>query len=465
MKKQLILILSLILLVGLTAAILIFVNNAENERLAEEARLAEAKVLTSVNSNQIDRIEIDTKEEVYSAFLDETGIWSLENETDFEINTYYLNSVAAQLSALTASDIICPIAEANLADYGLDDPITITLYAGEQPYTLNVGKLSATQEFYYVTMEGRDEIFGVSTEYADFLNISKNSLKSIYILRNSDSAVNSVTLEAHGETVYSISLNDEGIWTMQYPIETTDKLNAAEASSIVTVIRQMIVDKFGDENVSEDKLADYGFDDPEYVFTFTQENGESTTLLAKDYEEADGTFVELICVETGQIFFMESNYTSFLQAAPEELFIDRLYSCSINEIESIDIEWNDRENAKFTIDKENKKYTLNGVSIEDIGIAAVDLLDDFYRKLQAVNIDTFVKDSPVSDTSSPDISVTYNRIDGESINVSYYEVSEDTLAAYVNGEYSHFTLTKKNFTARDGVYDYYDQLLDITGLD
>lgn len=465
MKKQLILILSLILLVGLTAAILIFVNNAENERFAEEARLAEAKVLTSVNSNQIDRIEIDTKEEVYSAFLDETGIWSLENETDFEINTYYLNSVAAQLSALTASDIICPIAEANLADYGLDDPITITLYAGEQPYTLNVGKLSATQEFYYVTMEGRDEIFGVSTEYADFLNISKNSLKSIYILRNSDSAVNSVTLEAHGETVYSISLNDEGIWTMQYPIETTDKLNAAEASSIVTVIRQMIVDKFGDENVSEDKLADYGFDDPEYVFTFTQENGESTTLLAKDYEEADGTFVELICVETGQIFFMESNYTSFLQAAPEELFIDRLYSCSINEIESIDIEWNDRENAKFTIDKENKKYTLNGVSIEDIGIAAVDLLDDFYRKLQAVNIDTFVKDSPVSDTSSPDISVTYNRIDGESINVSYYEVSEDTLAAYVNGEYSHFTLTKKNFTARDGVYDYYDQLLDITGLD
>jgi hypothetical protein len=35
----------------------------------------------------------------------------------------------------------------------------------------------------------------------------------------------------------------------------------------------------------------------------------------------------------------------------------------------------------------------------------------------------------------------------------------------VNGEYSHFTLTKKNFTARDGIYDYFDQLLDTAGLE
>jgi hypothetical protein len=465
MKKQLILILSLILLVGLTAGILVVVNNAENKRIEEERRIEEAKNLISLSSTEIDRIEIDTKEELYKAFLDDSGQWALENETDFEINTYYLNSVASQLSALKASDIICPIAEADLADYGLDDPISITLYTDDESDTVNVGKLSATQEFYYVTIEGRDDIFGVSTDYADYLNISKNSLKSIYLLRNSDSPVNSISLEAHGETVYSISLNDEDIWTMQHPLETEERLDGSEANFIVTTIRQMIVDKFGDENVPESKFADYGFDDPEYVFTFTQENGETTTLLAKDYDTSGSTFVEFICVETGQVFFMESTYTSFLQCKPEELFVDVVYSCPIKEMESIDIQWKDRENAVITIDDENSRYTLNGVSLEDISKDAVSALEDFYRKIQALNFDTLVLESPADSTADPDIAIVYKRNDGTEITVTLYEVSEDTLAVYVNGEYSHFTLTKKNFTARDGIYDYFDQLLDTAGLE
>ncbi len=465
MKKQLILILSLILLVGLTAGILIVVNNAENKRIDEERRIEEAKKLISVSSNDIDRIEIDTKEEIYTAFLDESGQWALENETDFEVNTYYLNSVASQLSALTATDIICPVAEANLADYGLDDPISITLYAGDEPHTVNVGKLSATQEFYYVTMDGREDIFSVSKDYADYLNINKNSLKSIYILRNSDSAINSISLEAHGETVYSISMNDEGIWTMQEPLETQERLDGSEANSLATTIRQMIVDKFGDENVPESKLSDYGFDDPEYVFTFTQENGESTTLLAKDYDTSGSTFVEFICVETGQIFFMESTYTSFLQNTAEELFIQTVYSCNVKEIKSIDIQWSERENAEITIDEENGKYTVNGVSLEDISTDAVAALEDFYKKIQALNFDTFVLESPVDSTADPDITIVYSRNDGTDITVTLYETSDETLAVYINGEYSHFTLTKKNFTARDGIYDYYDQLLDIAELE
>ena len=183
MKKQLILILSLLLLVGITSGVLVMVSNMESEQKAEKERIEQEKILMSLNSNDINKIEIKTTDAFYTASLDESGHWVVENDLDFEINTYYLNSLASQLSALKATDIICPVDEANLADYELSDPANvITLYENDTPHVINVGKLSATEDFYYVTIDGRDNVYSVSTDYADYLKANKNSMKSIYIL-------------------------------------------------------------------------------------------------------------------------------------------------------------------------------------------------------------------------------------------------------------------------------------------
>ena len=205
MKKQLILILSLLLLVGITSGVLVMVSNMESEQKAEKERIEQEKILMSLNSNDINKIEIKTTDAFYTASLDESGHWVVENDLDFEINTYYLNSLASQLSALKATDIICPVDEANLADYELSDPANvITLYENDTPHVINVGKLSATEDFYYVTIDGRDNVYSVSTDYADYLKANKNSMKSIYILRNSDSAINGISLTAHGKLVYEL---------------------------------------------------------------------------------------------------------------------------------------------------------------------------------------------------------------------------------------------------------------------
>lgn len=466
MKKQLTLILSLIVLVGITIGILFFVSNFEAKTLAEEERIEQEKILVDSRSNDITRIDIKTSDTVYSAYINESGVWELENEMDFEINTYYLNSMASQLAALTADDIICPVEEADLAGYGLADPATvITLYENERSFTINVGKLSATEEFYYVTVDGRDNVYSVSTDYADYINANKNSLKSIYIMRNSDSEITNISLEAHGETVYELEKNSSSLWDMKSPLELSESIDNAAVSSLVTTIRQMIVDKFGDEYVTEDQYAEYGFDSPEYVFTFTQANGETTTLLAQDYPLDDVSFVSLICKETGQIFYMESSYTSFLQDTAEEFVIKTVYQAKLSDTAAIDISWNERTDASITIDDEAGKYTINGTALEDIGAEAVTAFENFFDKIRAVKYDSMVMELPADEAAEPEITVTYTLNDGTKTEIAFTEADSDNYAVFIDGEYTHFILSKKNFTAREGVYDYYDQLLDAAELE
>lgn len=458
MKKQLILILTLILLVGITAGVLLLVSNMETKQKEEKARTEQEKILISLNSNDINKINIETSDNTYSAYLNDDGKWELENKLDFEINTYFLNSLASQLSTLTAEDIICPLSEANLADYGLSDPENvITLYTNDTTNVINVGNVSATGDFYYVTIDGRDNVYGVSSDYADYICANKNSLKSIYILRNSDSEIDSVSLEAHGKLIYDLQMNSQNIWEMKEPVALADRVNTANVNNLLTTIRQMIVDKFGDENVTEDKYKDYGFDDPDYIFTFTQKNGESTTLLAQDYDVDGTSFVTLICKETGQIFYMQSNYTTFLQDAADTFVTKTVYSGPDSDVDKVNIEWKDRSNAEITLDEENSKYTLNGKSLKD---DTVEALNNFYNKLTALQYDDFILECPVDKNADPEITITYVKKDGTKAAFDFYKVDDENYAVFMNGKYQNFTVIKKNFTAREGIYDFYDRLLD-----
>lgn len=458
MKKQLILILTLILLVGITAGVLLLVSNMETKQNEEKARTEQEKILISLNSNDINKINIETSDNTYSAYLNDDGKWELENKLDFEINTYFLNSLASQLSNLTAEDIICPLSEANLADYGLSDPANvITLHTNDTTNVINVGNVSATGDFYYVTIDGRDNVYGVSSDYADYICANKNSLKSIYILRNSDSEIDSISLEAHGKLIYDLQMNDQNMWEMKEPVALADRVNTANVNNLLTTIRQMIVDKFGDENVTEDKYKDYGFDDPDYTFTFTQKNGESTTLLAQDYDIDGTSFVTLICKETGQIFYMQSNYTTFLQDAADTFVTKTVYSEPDSDVDKVNIEWKDRSNAEITIDEENSKYTLNGKTLKD---DAVESFNNFYNKLTALQYDDFILESPVDKNADSEITITYVKKDGTKAAFDFYKVDDENYAVFMNGKYQNFTVIKKNFTAREGIYDFYDRLLD-----
>ena len=90
MKRQIIIILSLVLLVGITMGSQFFIRNHNEKEQQEAAEEAAALQLVQFNSNDINKIELQTPDGTYSAVLNETGIWELEQEMDFKINIYFL---------------------------------------------------------------------------------------------------------------------------------------------------------------------------------------------------------------------------------------------------------------------------------------------------------------------------------------------------------------------------------------
>lgn len=154
---------------------------------------------------------------------------------------------------------------------------------------------------------------------------------------------------------------------------------------------------------------------------------------------------------------MQSNYTTFLQDAADTFVTKTVYSGPDSDVDKVNIEWKDRSNAEITLDEENSKYTLNGKSLKD---DTVEALNNFYNKLTALQYDDFILECPVDKNADSEITITYVKKDGTKDAFDFYKVDDENYAVFMNGEYQNFTVIKKNFTAREGIYDFYDRLLD-----
>lgn len=461
MKRQVIIILSLVLLVGITLGAYFFVRNSNEKKQQEAAEEAAALQLVQFNSNDINKIELQTPDGTFSAVLNENGVWELEQETDFKINIYFLNSVASSLCNLTASENIGLATEDIKKQYELDHPYIVTLSTDSDSRTLYTGKLTATSEYYYVMTDVSDDVFLVKSDYGDYLRPNRNSLKNIYVQTNQSSPIDRITLTYDNEVVYDLQKKEDNTWEMLEPMKT-DFVNLVNISNLQTDIMQLIIDKFGDENVTESQYAEYGFDDPAYTFYFSQEDGTETTIYALDYDTDSTDFVECLQKETGQIFYCAANYIGLLQSTASDFLSSNIYNVAITEVSAVDVQMEDEE-LSMKIDQENEQYTVNDIDVDALGSDAVSALTLFYQSISNMTADTFYLTETIPD-SEPEVSITYTLTDGSKEIITLLKKDDETYYALRNGEYSGFLVERSQFTTRTGILEMYNRLKKAIGL-
>lgn len=461
MKRQVIIILSLVLLVGITLGAYFFVRNSNEKKQQEAAEEAAALQLVQFNSNDINKIELQTPDGTFSAVLNENSIWELEQETDFKINIYFLNSVAGSLCNLTASENIGSATEDIKKQYELDHPYVVTLSTDSGSRTLYTGKLTATGEYYYVMTDVSDDIFLVKSDYGDYLCPNRNSLKNIYVQTNQSSPIDRIILTYDNEVVYDLQKKEDNTWEMLEPMKS-DFVNLVNISNLQTDIMQLIIDKFGDENITESQYAEYGFDDPAYMFYFSQEDGTETTIYALDYDTDSTDFVECLQKETGQIFYCAANYIGLLQSTASDFLSSNIYNVAITEVSAVDVQM-EGEELSMKIDQENEQYTVNDIDVDALGSDAVSALTLFYQSISNMTADTFYLTEAIPD-SEPEVSITYTLTDGSKEVVTLLKKDDETYYALRNGEYSGFLVERSQFTTRTGILEMYNRLKKAIGL-
>lgn len=155
-KKQMILILALLLVFGGAYAGMRLYNQKQSEKEAEEAEAAKIYV-TNENQEEIMSFSYQKDGEELS-FVKEGGGWTLEKDRELTLDQSAVEAIAEKLSSVEAEAYV--ESPEDLSEYGMDSPQNvITFTTKEGGVTLTVGMQNPVTSQYYLTKSGDDALY------------------------------------------------------------------------------------------------------------------------------------------------------------------------------------------------------------------------------------------------------------------------------------------------------------------
>lgn len=456
MKRQLILGLILLLLVlGAVAAYFLvdLIADKKEEKAAEEAA---ALQLGDFNSNDVTKLELHTPELDYIVEADDAGVWMVTNE-DVRINSYYISTLCTQGSILSADKDLGTVDDATLESYGLSDPISITYYTTDGTVKLSIGKQSPTKEYFYMMKEGSDHVYLVNADTAGYLYVTESQLRYRYAMLDQKSEICQVSLTHCGELLYDLN-NSSGDWEMTAPHNTPLRINNANLSALFVDLLELEADDFGD--ASEEIAAEDG-----YVFQFTQENGDVTTLIFEEYDPMTVSMVNCLRKETGDVMVFDSSYITFLQSTAENFLLNALCSPDVNEVDELSIQYEGSFNDQtmsmddtFTWDSEEGTYSRNGSAFSSP--EAVTAFQDFFTAATSLSFESIDVDGKLPADAEPSFTLTYHYTDGSSQEITLYRHDDKTYWACIDGVFTYALVRQRELSGDGRILEKYTELLE-----
>lgn len=466
MKRQLIIGMILLLLVLIAVATYFFVDQYQIKKEEKEAEEAAALQLGSFNSSDVTKLDLHTPDLDYTIEKDDSGEWVVASGNKLHINTYYIDALCTYGSTLTASKDLGAADDATLESYGLTDPVSITYYTESETKTIYVGSQTPTKENFYIMQEGNDHVYLVDANTAGYLYVTETQLRYRYVMDDKKSDICQLLLKHGEETIYD--LEKEGTdWTLTAPFETSLEINSANLSNLFTTLIQLEIDDFGESGITEADYGKYGFNNPAYTFQFTQETGETTTLLFEDYDPLVTSYVNCLHAETGEILVFDSSYISFLQSETADYLMGTLYKPGINDVTSVQLHYEGSFNNKtmqiddtFEIDSENSTYICNGKAISEDNTNAVKAFEDFFSSLANLSYESIQADAVEPADTEAAFRIEYTLQDGTTHVVELVPNDDTTYWAYLDGEFSRALVRQRSLSGEKKILEKYTDLIE-----
>jgi hypothetical protein len=287
----------------------LFAVTSANTKAEQEAEAAEQGTIP------LSVFSVDDLTEIVYTYNEETialsysdGVWTLEDDPDYNISQSQCNTMATSLCALYAKRSMEVTAG---EDYGTEAPIvSVTVTAAGQSTTLNFGDTNSITGDIYVQIEGNELVYTASsskvacfeyskTDLFDPFNptgITRSALESIeYDFTSADESF-SVHLQAMLEPVVSEDGEDEGSEeTPDADSESTESDDTTEYQTVWRLVSDPTVDLDSDamdvllsalatsvsgQITHPESLNYYGLDAPLLTVRATTDEGTTTVYYA-----------------------------------------------------------------------------------------------------------------------------------------------------------------------------------------
>lgn len=459
MKKIIISFLILLIVAGGSLGVYLNVRKkSEKETKKQQEEIADLQ-LFSFSPETIDKIVINNPDASYTAqFQDDQ--WVLTDGGDFDLDGEYMELIRSYFSTLTASDKH----SGNLEDYSLDaeHASTVTLSGGGQSYTVTIGGISPTKEYYYVMVDGKSDIYSVESVYSSGSNFSteKMMLKSKDLVPFEDDGIERITAIKNGKVTYDLTYDDEsGEWSL--PEEYSDfGFDVTAVTSMINVITRLQAEQMLDENLED--MAKYGFDDPYAEVIVKGKDGTERHIIAGDFSE-DGTYANMLVYDSGseeknQVEVYYKSDVDFVDYTPINFIATTVYNPSQYDVSRFKVAYDGQE-YEFTMDQEQKKCQYNGQTIQ---LAVQSILTEFTNFYNSFSIYVVKKIDMEAEPELKDplLSVEYELTDGTIKTYHLTDAGNQQCYVFVDGKYTGEITSDSSIIGNSSVRNYFDILCD-----
>lgn len=441
---------------GSVGAYLAVKNKKDDETKQYQEQIADLN-LFNFDVESINKIDFISSEGEYTAELIDSQ-WQLTSGDDFTLDQDYINLLCTYAGELTAETSY----SGNKADYGLDDAnaTTIILSGGGQSYTLHIGNVSPTSDYYYVSVGDKSQIYAVSSLYGSEFSTDRLMLKAKDLVPYDDYEISEIIIKKNGEITCELKYDPEAYsWSLpeEYSGLTFD--NTA-VTSMVNSMTRLEAEQMLDENLED--LSKYGFDDPYAEITIKGLDGtERVITIGSAYN--GGTYTNVLIGDDNQV---EAYYTadlSFADKTPFDFLADTVYNPSMYEITGLDLTFGGKE-YNITVDTNESKGTFNGAEF-DMNIMNVSTaFQNFYSSFTTVILSGIdINADPTLD--EPLFTAVYHCSDGTDFTYQIVAGENENCYIFNDGKYTGMLLASSRLTGKNSVQSFLEKFISTANLE
>lgn len=446
-KKQITLcvLLAVFAVVSITAVLV-----SRHEEKVEQIKNS-GKTILSIPTDTVTALSWTNEDGMFSFTKGDT--WTYDGDSAFPVDEGKINDLLAQFENFAAAFAIDDVED--YAQYGLTEPIcTISITAGEETYTVQLGDFSKMDEQRYVSI-GDGKAYLVSHDPLDEFGAVLRDM----ILDDTIPAFDTAEKIAFtGTENYTISYDEDGTSICADDVYFADgqPLDTDNVNAWLTALTGLDLTDYVSYNVTNEELQTFGLDEPALTITLdyssSDEDGTETdagTLvlhLSQNPEELaaygealaneEDDLPDVTCyarVGESQIVYQitQSEFDALTAVSYDTLRQQKLFTADFDTVTSIDVTL-EGETYTFTYtppeneDDEDAEgtWSYNGEEFD---------VFNFSYALRALSASSFTDEKP---TGQEEISLTLH-LDNEdfpAFTLTLYRCDGETCIAEVDGE-------------------------------
>ncbi len=456
MKKIFIGLIALIFLSGASIGFYLAAkHNKDKEKEQTKLELAD-NVLFSFDPYSPTKIVFSKGNEVYTAEKTDDA-WTLSTD-EFKLDQTYFQLICTYLSDLKAETNYGSVTDEKLAMYGLDDPDKVEITVPSGTHTIYVGGESPTGDYYYVTVDGKNNVYAIDSQQGSVLKLDRLLLKNKMIVPYSLYDIKQVTTYKDGKVLCDLTFDtDAQTWSLPKEYSELELDQTAVTAALNDLVR-LEAEEMLDEKL--DDLSKYGFDKPYGDIVVKGIDGSEHHILLSANEDDPTYCFALIDDEQVELYYKADLTLS--QALPYNYIVHNYVSANSYNVSSFKFSYIGN-NDTCEVDIENMKCKYNGKDVDFDSTENYVAFNNFFNSfaiLKFTGTDTDAK----PELKDPVMTAEYGFKDGKTLKIDLVKGGEKNYYVFRDGKYIGAYVDESMLTGRDSLSEFYIKFKKLAGI-